>query len=90
MDIKKIAYNCKQATFLIEKKQITPLTIRERIELKIHLGGCSVCQIFKKQSMLINKMVKQFINPTHFIHPKLDDQFKESLQKMIKKQMGND
>ena len=36
--LKKIIYNCKQATFLIEKKMIGRITFRQHIELRIHLS----------------------------------------------------
>ncbi|MHA4896069.1 hypothetical protein ACXZ1K_15050 [Pedobacter sp. PWIIR3] len=80
--IKKIAYNCRKATFLIEKKQISNITLKEQIELKIHLAGCSICKIFQQQSMLINKMVgKHFADQHKDIN--LDTAFKDQLQQKI-------
>ncbi len=35
--LKKIQYNCKKATFLIEKKMLSRITFREHIELRIPL-----------------------------------------------------
>jgi len=51
-DLEKIAYNCRQATFLIEKKQGAELTGREKLELKIHLAGCYICRVYEQQSLL--------------------------------------
>ena len=86
--LKKVIYNCHQATFLIEKKQIGQLTFREKVELRIHLVGCSVCKIFQQQSILINKLVS-----THFQRPstkefKLDSEFKKTLQERIDKEVN--
>jgi hypothetical protein len=81
--LKKIQYNCKQATFLIEKKQTGRLTLREKLELKIHLAGCSVCRIFQKQSILINRLVFTLFHISHPEEKKLDDYFKRELQERI-------
>lgn len=87
-EIKKIAYNCKQATFLIEKKQLATLTIREKLELKIHLAGCSVCRTFQKQSILINQMVKDLFHSSQPKEIKLDESFKNELQGRIEEQLN--
>src|SRR4051812_1772231 len=81
--LQKIRYNCRQATFLIEKKQIERLTFREQIELRIHLAGCSVCKLYSKQSLLINNIVQQlfYTSMKHELH--LDDSFKKNLQERI-------
>lgn len=80
--LKRITYNCRKATFLIEKKNYSRISVKEELELKYHLMGCSVCRIFQQQSMLISRMVKKhlFNDSTHFT---LDANFKESLSKRI-------
>jgi hypothetical protein len=84
----KIAYNCRKATYLIEKKQLSEISVREKIELKIHLAGCSVCKTFEKQSLLINHMIKNLfiINEAD---AKLDESFKTELRERIKNKLGN-
>jgi len=84
--IKKIAYNCRKATFLIEKQQISSITLREKIELKIHLAGCSICKIFQTQSILINKMVGKHLADQHkdLI---LDNDFKDQMQQKINEKL---
>lgn len=87
-EIKKIAYNCMQATFLIEKKQLSTLTVREKLELKIHLAGCAVCRTFQQQSIVINQMVKGLF---HSFQPKeinLDETFKNEMQERIEEQLN--
>ena len=79
----KIRYNCKQATFLIEKKQLKRLTFREEIELRIHLTGCSVCRLYKKQSAMINNLVQQLFHDSMKQELKLDDTFKKQMQERI-------
>ncbi|MGF7078633.1 hypothetical protein [Mucilaginibacter sp. UYCu711] len=86
--IKKIIYNCKRATFLIEKKLIDRLTLREKMELRIHLYGCSVCRIFDKQSAIINKMVQQLFKSSNDAAVQLDDTFKQDLQHRIEQELN--
>jgi len=81
--LNKIIYNCKQATFLIEKKQLKRLSFREGIELRIHLAGCGVCVLYNKQSVAINEMVQQLFQASLKSELKLDDAFKTDLQARI-------
>lgn len=88
-EIEKIAYNCKKATFLIEKKQIGTISPREKLELKIHLAGCSVCRIFEQQSIKINEMVKNlFHTNSQQEEIKLDEDFKKAMQERIEKELN--
>jgi hypothetical protein len=86
--LKKITHNCKKATFLIEKKLIGRITLREHIELRIHLLGCSVCRVYKKQTGKINEMVRQFFYGSVKIDAGLDDTFKKDLQERIEKELN--
>ena len=58
-ELRKIQYNCRKATYLIEKRMLDKITLREKIELRIHLAGCSVCTLYNKQSRVIHQMVQQ-------------------------------
>ena len=86
-EIKKIVYSCRQATLLIEKKQLTKLTIRERIELRLHLTGCSVCKLYQQQSLFINKQVKSLFRSGDNREKLLDELFKKDLQDQIDKKI---
>jgi hypothetical protein len=88
-EIKKIAYNCKKATFLIEKKQLSTISVREKVELRIHLAGCSICRTFEKQSLIINKMVREMFSSARYHHSKLDDNFKAKLQQRINSELDH-
>ncbi|TSD65059.1 hypothetical protein FFF34_012015 [Inquilinus sp. KBS0705] len=79
-ELKKIIYNCKQATFLIEKRMLGRITFRERIELHIHLLGCNVCKLYGRQSQKINQMIKHLIVAAQ---PTLNADFKADLQRKI-------
>ena len=86
--LKKIQYNCRQATFLIEKRLISKLSFREHIELRIHLAGCSVCTLFNKQSKMINQMVKQLLDDTSPNDIKLDERYKKQLHDRIEDELN--
>jgi hypothetical protein len=72
--------NCRNATYLIEKKQISCLKNAEESDLKLHLANCAGCRLFEQQSILINQMVHHL-----FQEPKLDGEFKKQLQDNIEK-----
>lgn len=88
-EITKIAYNCKKATFLIEKKLIGTITISEKLELKIHLAGCKICRIFEQQSNTINHMVHELFSKATHQEQKLDEDFKKDLQQRIEKEYNS-
>jgi len=82
--LKKIIYNCRQATFLMEKKTFAKITASEVLQLKIHLAGCSVCRTFQQQSVLIDRLFVGLKND----ELKLDEDFKSSLKQRIEKEMN--
>jgi hypothetical protein len=86
--LKKIIYNCKQATFLIEKKLIGRLTLREKIVLRIHLVGCSWCRLYNIQSRKIGEMVRQLFHSSVGADTRLDDNFKKELQERIEEELN--
>jgi ribosomal protein S3AE len=86
--LKKIIYNCKQATFLIEKRMVGRITFRESIELRIHLMGCSVCKLYNKQTHKIHEMVHQLFHSSMNREVKLDDSFKKGLQERIEEELN--
>lgn len=81
--LNKILNNCKQATLLIEKKQFKKLSLREGIELHIHLAGCRFCRLYNKQSNMINDMIQQLYREPLKNDLKLDDAFKAGLKARI-------
>lgn len=82
--LKKIIYNCKQATFLIEKKISGKITAAEILQLQIHLAGCAVCRTYQQQSLLINRLFISF-QPEEL---KLDEDFKAGLKLSIEKEIN--
>lgn len=85
---KEIAYNCKQATFLIEKKQVLKLSVTEKLELKMHLAGCTVCRFYEKQSIFITKITKHIFNERGKMAFRVPDNVKEEMQKRIEEELN--
>lgn len=86
--LKKIIYNCKHATFLIEKKSLGKISFREEIELRIHLYGCSFCRLYSKQSKIINDMVLELFRSSGNPGLRLDDDYKRALQERIEEELN--
>lgn len=86
--LKRVIYNCKKATQLIEKREMATLTFKEAFELRLHLFGCSFCRIYKKQSAVINQMVQQLFHESSHTGAKLDDNFKQELQGRIENELN--
>ncbi|WP_462266796.1 hypothetical protein [Mucilaginibacter sp.] len=86
--IKDIAYNCRRATLLIEKKQLTVLTMREKLELKMHLAGCSVCRLFEQQSLFINRAMHRMGIGQKHNGPALSAAYKAMLQKQVEQRIS--
>ena len=88
-ELVKIAFDCRKATSLIEKKQETDLSNVEKLELKLHLAGCAMCRLYQQQSLLINSMMRQLFKNKSANRIQLDDSYKEQLKKQIENKLGN-
>jgi hypothetical protein len=86
--LKKITHNCKHATFLIEKKLISRLSLREHIFLRIHLIACDVCKLYQKQTGKINEMIRQLFHHAAGQDVKLDENYKKELQDRIEEELN--
>lgn len=51
--MKYLMINCKEATFLMAKKEEGKLSFMQKIHLSVHTSMCSFCKRFDKQSKKI-------------------------------------
>jgi hypothetical protein len=51
----KLLLSCLRATELIEKKLHFKLSVREKLQLRIHKMMCNACSNYEKQSVFIDK-----------------------------------
>lgn len=85
--IKKIQNDCHRATYLIEKGQQTPLSIGERIELVIHLAGCGICRLYKRQSRWISQALRGLFHASAGHGASLDEDVKREMQEKINERL---
>jgi len=52
--------NCRNATRLLSEAQERPLSITERMALKLHVIMCSGCQNFKDQMETLRLMTRAY------------------------------
>lgn len=85
-----VMLNCDKATFLLSKKEVSPLSFFDSIRLKIHLLSCSYCRRFAQQSALLTKQINSIcvIDPNN-LKIKLTDDQKVCLQHKLDDQMNN-
>lgn len=84
----KIMLNCEEATYLITKSDMEKIGCVKRMQLKMHLMGCSLCRRFKVQSEIIDQSLKTLENihmekENHINSKELPKENKEKLEKMI-------
>lgn len=56
--MKYVMISCKEATFLMAKKEEGKLLLMERLNLSVHTIMCSFCRRFEKQTLHIGKESK--------------------------------
>ena len=84
MLLRKVMYNCKEATLLIVKREQEQLSLLARFKLYYHLLNCGVCRSFQAQSMFINSLTHKIAGSLDFDPPyKLSDAAVKRLGIMI-------
>lgn len=51
--------SCKKSTELIEKRNLTGLTLRESVSLVIHMAMCDACRHYSRHSRIIARVMKK-------------------------------
>src|SRR4051812_45826995 len=72
---------CKQATYLLLKKEeLAKLSFKQEASLKFHMAICKFCRAFKKQSLIINKLVSETVLESN---SRMSDKDKHNLKLLI-------
>lgn len=58
--------SCRQASELVEKKLLVGLTLKEKIQLKVHTSVCKICTQYEIQSTKIDNLFKKHFSITAF------------------------
>jgi hypothetical protein len=76
-----LMFSCKKTSELINKREVMPLSINERFVLFYHNIICKTCNVYKKQSTIMeNILSKSFENKENV---KLSQEKKESIIKVL-------
>lgn len=73
--------SCKKATYLISQKEQKAIGFFDSIKLRLHLGICSACRLFEKQSFFIKINAKH--NHEH-LDATLSNEAKEKISAALK------
>lgn len=57
--------SCKKATELIEKKSLIGISFKEKIQLRMHKSICDACTAYEKESLWLDKMLRQHVCDHH-------------------------
>ncbi|WP_264618510.1 hypothetical protein [Flavobacterium sp. 7A] len=78
--------SCKITTELIDKQQLTPLTIKEKLQLQTHKAMCKTCSAYENQSKTIDSFItKWFGSKKSATTQKLSDEKKIDIINKIKR-----
>ncbi len=86
--MKNLNISCKEASFLISKKQETKLSATERLKLFLHLRICNTCKLFKKQTEFLLSVLSAN-KSTRNTSDKLSETAKEKITKRLEDNMKN-
>ena len=79
-----IMLSCKKATLLIEKRSIFPLSVKEKIQLKVHTSMCDACSAYIKQSKTIDNALAKWVTENNEKKESLPEETKEKIIREIK------
>ncbi len=77
--------SCKEATYLISKKEEGKITMVERLKLSFHLMMCRFCKMFEKQNNFIAHHTRQMED---VLSPHDDGTLPDSIKEKIKRSMN--
>jgi hypothetical protein len=83
---KSVRWNlcCKQATYLLLKKEEKTLSFKEEYALKFHMRICKLCRAFKIQSKIMNDAINKNLQQM-VLMPQAE---KDNLKSLINSELG--
>ena len=86
--LKALAYDCRRATRLIEKKQFEGISLRHNLQLRYHLAGCDGCRLYQQQSLMISRAMREMVDGAAAEVTGLTQLQKEQMQGEIEGRLG--
>lgn len=81
----KIVNSCKKTTELIDKQLLTQLTIKEKMQLKMHKSMCKTCAAYVNQSKLLDSIIYKWFIGKSKVNVKMPENVKFRIMEEIKK-----
>lgn len=81
----RLVSSCKKTTALIDKQFLTPLTPKEKMQLKVHKSMCKTCTAYEHQSKVIDTLINKLFNGEPKTNVKLPEEKKNTILESIKK-----
>ncbi len=85
----KMMLSCDKATTLIEKKSGDKLSWVENFQLKMHTAMCSACKQYQRQSVFLNKAIKNQLSDTTSLFPEDNLHLETAARKRIQGEIEN-
>lgn len=83
--LSRILNNCNETCINSLRGKEEKLTLRQRLEMRIHLHFCKCCQNFTRQSDMIDETMKGFFKEMESQPPvKASDEFKARMREQFK------
>jgi hypothetical protein len=83
--LSRILNNCNETCILSLRSKEEKLSLRQKIEMKIHLRFCKCCQNFDKQSDKIDESMKAYFEDIADKPPvKASDDFRARMKEQFK------
>jgi len=74
--------SCKKASYIIEKREVSKISLWEKLSLKFHLVICALCRKYESDSKILGKILKSLHKHQHETH--LSNEYKEELKNSLK------
>ena len=81
-----LTFSCKKVTELIEKKEVTQLSISEKLRLDSHTFLCKKCRSYVKQSSSMDEILDYIIQSNKNKPIELDEDSKKRIMSVLKKE----
>lgn len=79
-----ITFSCLRITELVESKETTKLSFRDRLRYNLHMAFCKACKSYEKQSALIGKALSRLMYSSPQGLKTLDESSKQKILDKIK------
>ncbi len=74
-----LTLSCKKASALIVKKEESPLSAIEKMQLIAHKSMCKACSAFEEQSEIIDKVIQRSLELTEHAHHTASQELKSKI-----------